>query len=113
MMSDLASYRRPAPGTQPAYDVPDYGSTHKRHPKQALVRLEHTLSEISGPRMTSSLYPSHADLSKANGREAMGERIIVAGRVLDEDGRPVRGAMVEIWQANAAGRYHHARDQHD
>jgi len=113
MMSDLASYRRPAPGTQPAYDVPDYGSTHKRHPKQALVRLEHTLSEISGPRMTSSLYPSHADLSKVNGREAMGERIIVAGRVLDEDGRPVRGAMVEIWQANAAGRYHHARDQHD
>jgi protocatechuate 3,4-dioxygenase beta subunit len=43
----------------------------------------------------------------------MGERIIVAGRVLDEDGRPVRGAMVEVWQANAAGRYHHARDQHD
>jgi protocatechuate 3,4-dioxygenase beta subunit len=43
----------------------------------------------------------------------MGERIIVAGRVLDERGSPLRGSMVEVWQANAAGRYHHARDQHD
>jgi protocatechuate 3,4-dioxygenase beta subunit len=63
--------------------------------------------------MTPVRYPSSADMSKHNGREAMGERIIVAGRVLDENGRPVRGAMIEVWQANAAGRYHHVRDQHD
>jgi protocatechuate 3,4-dioxygenase beta subunit len=43
----------------------------------------------------------------------MGERIIVEGRVVDEDGRPVPATMVELWQANAAGRYHHERDQHD
>jgi protocatechuate 3,4-dioxygenase beta subunit len=112
-MTDLLGYRRPDPATQPAYDVPGYGSTHHRHPKQALVRVPHTLSEASAPRMRPAWYASHDDMSRVNGKEAMGERIIVAGRVLDEDGRPVRGAMVEIWQANAAGRYHHARDQHD
>jgi protocatechuate 3,4-dioxygenase, beta subunit len=107
------AYRRPASGTQPAYDVPEYGSTHRRHPKQAPVRLEHTLTEVSAPRMEEARFPSHADLSRHEGREALGERIIVAGRVLDEDGRPVRGAMVEVWQANAAGRYAHSGDTHD
>jgi protocatechuate 3,4-dioxygenase, beta subunit len=111
-MSD-AAYRRPAPGTQPDYEVPGYGSTHRRHPRQAPVRLEHTPTETSAPRLTEAHYPSHADLTKVDGREALGERIIVAGRVLDEDGRPVRGAMVELWQANAAGRYAHPGDTHD
>jgi protocatechuate 3,4-dioxygenase beta subunit len=54
-----------------------------------------------------------ADLSTAAGGQAQGERIIVGGRVVDEDGRPVPNVMIEIWQANAAGRYDHARDQHD
>ena len=52
-------------------------------------------------------------MSMVAGKAAMGERMIVAGRVLDEDGRPLRGAMVEVWQANSAGRYHHVRDDHD
>ena len=112
-MSDAAAYRRPAPGTQPAYDVPAYGSTGRRHPMQAPVRLDHTPTETSAPRMTEALYPTHPDLSKGPGWEAQGERIIVAGRVLDEDGRPVPGAMVEVWQANAAGRYNHPGDTHD
>jgi protocatechuate 3,4-dioxygenase beta subunit len=112
-MTDPIDYRRPDPATQPPHDVPAYGSTHHRHPKQALVRVPHTLTEASGPRFSPAWYAPHADLSRHHGKEALGERIIVAGRVLDEDGRPVRGAMVEIWQANAAGRYHHPGDQHD
>jgi protocatechuate 3,4-dioxygenase beta subunit len=107
------SYIPIAPGSQPPLDAPAYGSTHKRHPNQPPIRIAPTLTETLAPRMTPALYPAHADLSKGEGWEAQGERIIVAGRVLDEDGRPLRGAMVEVWQANAAGRYNHARDQHD
>lgn len=107
------SYRRTEAGTQPPYDAPGYGSTHKRHPRQDLVRLDHMAGEVATPRMTAAQYPVQADLTQVAGRAAIGERIIVAGRVLDEDGRGVPGAMVEIWQANAAGRYAHPLDQHD
>jgi protocatechuate 3,4-dioxygenase beta subunit len=92
---------------------PAYGSTRKRHALHPPIAIPHTLSETSAPRFTPSAYPAYADMSVHEGQAAMGERIIVGGRVLDEDGRPVRGAMLEIWQANAAGRYHHVRDQHD
>src|SRR6185437_8699359 len=78
-----------------------------------LVRLPHTLTEVTGPRFSPDRFPVDADLSSLDGRAAMGERIIVAGRVVDEDGRPVPHTMIEIWQANSAGRYHHERDQHD
>ncbi|PZW39818.1 protocatechuate 3,4-dioxygenase beta subunit [Humitalea rosea] len=108
------AYRRPAPATQPAYDSPAYGSTHLRHPKAPLLRMPHTLSEVTGPRMSQGAYPAEADMTRLpNGRVVMGERIIIGGRVLDEDGRPVPGAMLEVWQANAAGRYNHPRDTHD
>jgi protocatechuate 3,4-dioxygenase beta subunit len=112
-MNDPLPYRRPDPATQPPYDFPAYRSTALRHPKQPLLRVEHTLSETTAPRLTPERYAPHADLSVHNGRTAQGQRIIVAGRVLDEDGRPVAGAMVEVWQANAAGRYNHPGDQHD
>ncbi len=109
-----AAYRRPDPATQPAFDSPGYGSTRLRHPTLPLLRMPHTLTETSAPRMSPSVYRPMADMTKlAHGREAMGERIIVAGRVGDEDGRPVRGAMLEVWQANAAGRYNHPGDTHD
>jgi protocatechuate 3,4-dioxygenase beta subunit len=55
--------------------------------------------------------PADADLTAHGDREPLGERIVVSGRVVDEDGRPVRGALLEIWQANAAGRYAHEVDQ--
>ncbi|MBV8580103.1 MAG: protocatechuate 3,4-dioxygenase subunit beta [Candidatus Eremiobacteraeota bacterium] len=101
-------------GTQPPYDFPAYTSTIKRHPKRALIEAPQTLSEVTGPTFASPWYgPNATDLSRVDGREAQGQRIIVAGRVLDEDGRPVRGTLVEVWQANAAGRYHHDGDQHD
>ncbi len=116
-MNDAESlpFRPYVPGTQPPLDAPAYGSTHKRHPNRALVPLPggQTATELTAPRFTPARYPALADLSRAGTHEAQGERIIVEGRVLDEAGRPVPGVMVEIWQANAAGRYNHARDQHD
>ncbi|MDB5412442.1 MAG: protocatechuate 3,4-dioxygenase subunit beta [Rubritepida sp.] len=112
-MSDPIPYARALPGTQPPLDAPAYGSTHSRAPRQAPIRAPHTLTEASSPRFSPQLLPGHADMSVVDGQAAMGERIIVAGRVLDEAGAPLRGSMVEVWQANSAGRYHHARDQHD
>ena len=111
-MNSPNGYRRESPGGHPPYDHPAYASTHKRAPRNAPVRLEHTLSEITGPRF-DTLAHGENDLTHFNGGEALGERIIVTGRVLDEDGRAIPHTMIEIWQANAAGRYGHAEDQHE
>ena len=110
---DPMTYARPAPGTQPPLDSPAYGSTRTRAPHQAPVRAPHTLTETSAPQFTPHHFPPREDLSTLHGQQALGERIIVAGRLLDEDGRPVRHAMVEVWQCNAAGRYDHPLDTHD
>ena len=76
--------------------------------------LPQTLSEITGPLLaTERLDATENDLTRQRMGEPLGERIIVQGRVLDEDGKPVPNALVEIWQCNAAGRYHHPGDQHD
>ncbi len=108
-----AAFRPYAPGTQPPYDVPAYLGTTKRHPKQKLHPLPHTVTETTGPAFSAGRFPPMADLTKVDGKGAQGERIIVAGTITDEDGKPVPHTMVEIWQANAAGRYHHPGDQHD
>lgn len=109
------SYAPFPPGSQPPYRVPAYGSTARRAPLQPLVELRgiDPVAEHAGPSFSSTQFPPTVDLAKPFGREALGERIIVAGRVTDEAERPVAGAMIELWQANAAGRYHHAADQHD
>ena len=112
-MADPAPFRPSAPGSQPPYDVRGYLGTHKRHPLQPLLRLEPTLTEATGPRFLPSQFPAHEDLSRVDGKSAQGQRIVVAGTVTDEDGRPIPHTMLEIWQANAAGRYHHPADQHD
>jgi protocatechuate 3,4-dioxygenase beta subunit len=78
-----------------------------------LIAFGQTITETTGPRFTAAQYPELPDISIADGHAAMGERIIVRGRVTDEDGRPVPHTMIEVWQANASGRYHHERDQHD
>lgn len=112
-MSDPIPYARPAPGTQPPLDSPTYRSTQIRAPLKPPIRAPHTLTEASSPRLSPAHYPVRDDMSAPGGKAAIGERIIVAGRVLDEAGRPVANSMLEIWQANAAGRYHHVRDDHD
>jgi protocatechuate 3,4-dioxygenase beta subunit len=113
-MVDVRPYRREKPGNHPPYLYPDYASTVKRAPKRALHPLDATLTEVTGPVFSGGWTgPAIADLTRAGAAPPIGERIIVAGRVLDEDGKPVAGTLLELWQANAAGRYHHERDQHD
>lgn len=102
--------------SHPPYLYPDYKSTGLRAPTQPLVPLDQDLPETTGPSFPADLLvPLDADLTRNSLRngEPLGERIVVAGRVLDEDGRPVTNTLVEIWQANAAGRYVHSTDQHD
>ncbi|MGH6912835.1 MAG: protocatechuate 3,4-dioxygenase subunit beta, partial [Geminicoccales bacterium] len=102
--------------SQPPYVHPDYKSTVLRGPLKPLVPLPHTLSELTGPVYGhESVGSLDNDLTRNGARngEPLGERIIVGGRVLDEAGRPVPNTLIEIWQANAAGRYVHGADQHD
>ena len=109
-MSETLPFRPFVAGTQPPLDHAPYGSTHLRHPTRPLRRLAQTVSETTGPHFTPALFPEIGDLTNQGKGEPLGERIIVAGRVTDEDGRPVPNTMVEIWQANAAGRYAHPED---
>jgi protocatechuate 3,4-dioxygenase beta subunit len=112
-MTTRTRYKREDAGAQPPNNSAAYASTVKRAPQHAPIRLDSTLSEITGPRFGRELVSAaDADLSRWNGGEALGERIVVTGRVLDEDGRPISETLVEIWQANAAGRYAHEVDQH-
>jgi protocatechuate 3,4-dioxygenase, beta subunit len=110
----VKAYRRPKPGTQPEYLFRPYASTIKRAPKRPLVMLPHTLTEVTGPVFgRDEVRPGDHDLTRQHKGEPIGERIVLSGRVLDEDGRAVPHTLVEIWQANAAGRYPHKVDQHD
>lgn len=100
----------------PPYRFTDYKSTALRGPAQPLVPIPHTLSELTGPAYGhASVTDLDWDLTKNGAKygEPLGERIIVEGRVLDEDGRPLPDTLIEVWQANAAGRYIHHRDDHD
>jgi protocatechuate 3,4-dioxygenase beta subunit len=98
---------------QPPYLAPDYGSTRTRAPTRPLVVIPPTLSELTGPCFgRDSVLAGDADLTRQHDGEPLGERIVVAGQVVDEDDRPVPDTLIEIWQANAAGRYHHVIDQH-
>ena len=110
----VAGYRRPYFATQPPYLYPPYRSTVKRSPSQPLVLLPHTLSEVTGPVFGyDDVKPTDNDLTRQHDGEPIGERVVVSGRVLDENSRPVAHALVEMWQANAAGRYRHVVDDHD
>ncbi len=115
-MSDTDDYQARDWSVHPPYLHADYKSTVLRSPSKPLVPLAQTLSELTGPVYgQDALGPLDDDLTK-NGTvdgEPLGERIIVTGRVMDEDGRPVPNTLVEIWQTNAAGRYIHKVDQHN
>ncbi len=113
-MKGIAPYRRPYVDTQPEYLFPKYASTVRRAPAQPLVVLPHTLSEVTAPVFGyGDIQRGDNDLTKQHQGEPQGERIVVSGRVLDENGTPIPSLLIEIWQANAAGRYNHRVDQHD
>ena len=109
----MIGYRRDDAEQHPPHLYPDYVSTRLRAPERPLVALPHTLSEITGPVYGHEHVGAlDHDLTRQHAGEPLGERIIVSGRVLDGDGRPVPQTLIEIWQANAAGRYIHRLDQH-
>src|SRR5258708_34056509 len=103
-MEKLPVFDRVPPGTQPEYLHPPYRSSMKRAPTQPLILLPNTLSERTGPVFgQNTVAPTDSDLTAQHAGAPLGERIVVSGRVLDEGCRPVRGALIEVWQANAAG----------
>jgi protocatechuate 3,4-dioxygenase beta subunit len=106
------AYVRAPAGLHPPLDYPPYKSTALRHPKQPLIYLPHTITEITGPALHATLdvTADDADLTIQHDSDPIGERINVFGRVFDTEGKPLRDTLVEIWQANAAGRYHHRSD---
>jgi protocatechuate 3,4-dioxygenase beta subunit len=109
----LAGYRRDDVEVDPPYLYPDYVATRTRAPKRPLLLLPHTLTEVTGPVYGHErIGELDHDLTRQHDGEPLGERVILHGRVLDGDRRPVRNTLVEIWQANAAGRYRHAVDRH-
>jgi protocatechuate 3,4-dioxygenase beta subunit len=91
-------------------------STSRRAPLHPPIPIPQTISELTGPVYGREIFRTGDDDLTTNagtGRPALGERIVVSGRVLEEDGRPVANTLVEIWQCNAAGRYAHVKDTHD
>ncbi|MGH3517804.1 MAG: protocatechuate 3,4-dioxygenase subunit beta [Haloechinothrix sp.] len=108
----LPSYRRDPEGTHPSLNSPEYRSTALRHPKQLPVLLPQMLTEVTGPLLGAGRVGElDNDLTRQHAGEPIGQRIIVYGRLLDGNGQPVPDSLVEIWQANAGGRYRHIGDR--
>src|SRR5262245_55647636 len=105
---------RSSAGVHPPADSPAYRSSALRHPKRPLIIVPQSLSELSGAVYgEDTVGPSDHDLTAQHDAPPAGQRLVVSGRVLDEDDRPVPQTLIEIWQANAAGRYAHTSDQWD
>jgi protocatechuate 3,4-dioxygenase beta subunit len=106
------SYVREGADVHPPMDYAGYKSTRLRHPKEPLVYLPQMITEITGPQLGDARItgPLDNDLTRQHEGEPIGERIIVRGRVFDTEGKPLRNTLVEVWQANAAGRYLHRGD---
>ena len=99
--------------SDPPYLHPDYRSTVPRSPGRIIAPIPEELHSLRAPVFgEDEVRPEDADLTRQHAGEPLGERIVVTGRVVDEDGRPIAGTLVEVWQANAAGRYVHEVDQH-
>jgi protocatechuate 3,4-dioxygenase beta subunit len=113
-MMNPESHMRPGERqSQPPLTYPAYRSNELRAPTRPLVRVPANLRDLAAPVYGSlPIGDGDRDLTRQHAGEPLGERIVVAGRVLDEDGRAVPRTLVEIWQANAAGRYCHAIDDH-
>jgi protocatechuate 3,4-dioxygenase beta subunit len=109
----IGSIVRGNPEIFPPYLYEAYQSTRRRAPQQGLIKVPLTVTELTGPgQYMSAITPEDADLTRNSGTagEAIGQRIIVTGKVLDGQGNPVPNTLMEIWQANAAGRYAHKLD---
>jgi protocatechuate 3,4-dioxygenase, beta subunit len=99
--------------SQPPLLYPPYKSTVLRAPSKPLIRIPERFAELAAPLFGElPIGEADSDLTRQHAGEPLGERIVVAGRVLDEEGRPVPHTLVELWQCNAAGRYRHAKDTH-
>ena len=117
-MTDLNSTTRlqlptypAATGVHPPHRSPAYRSTILRAPAQPPLQLPQNLTEVTGPLFGAErVRPTDSDLTQQHGGEAIGQRVILHGQVLDSNGRAVPDTLVEIWQANAAGRYRHSTD---
>jgi len=111
--ADLPQYTS-EPGVHPPLLSPDYRSTVLRAPRRSPLILPQGLTEVTGPLLGEGrVQPSDADLTRQSDGEPIGQRILVLGQVRDSDGRAVPHTLVEIWQANAAGRYAHENDLWD
>jgi protocatechuate 3,4-dioxygenase, beta subunit len=109
----LAGYAAPPPGTHPPLAYAGYRSSVLRSPTREPVPLPHGITELTGPLLgPGRVTESDSDLTAQHDGEPQGQRIIVTGRLLDSGGRAVPDALVEVWQANAGGRYRHKGDQH-
>jgi protocatechuate 3,4-dioxygenase beta subunit len=109
----MSGFRAEDLTVQPPYRYAGYGSTALRAPSRPLIPIAQTISETTGPIFgEDAVRPGDNDLTRMHAGEPIGERIILAGRVLDEGGNPVPRTLVEIWQANSAGRYAHPADDH-
>jgi protocatechuate 3,4-dioxygenase, beta subunit len=113
VISSRYTVRPDEAGSQPPLVYPPYRSNLKRAPSQPLLRLPPNFVDLLTPVFGYlPIAGTDNDLTRQHPGEPLGERIVVSGRVLDEDGRAVPNALVEIWQSNAAGRYFHAIDDH-
>jgi protocatechuate 3,4-dioxygenase beta subunit len=115
-MLEIKPYKQRDWKSHPPYRYEGYRSSIKRAPLKRLVPIKQTLSETTGPIFGhEAVGPEESDLTRnaGTGSEAMGERLIIVGRVMDEDERSVPNTLIEIWQANSAGRYRHETDQHN
>jgi protocatechuate 3,4-dioxygenase beta subunit len=102
------------PASQSEGVVQGYVQTGWRWPAQPMARRAHGIAELTGPRdLTQRLAPVRGDLAGYGDKRAIGQLIEIRARVVDEDGTPVPGAMVEIWHCNAAGKYIHPNDDND
>jgi protocatechuate 3,4-dioxygenase, beta subunit len=111
--SDIVLPDDPSVGPEVQVDYPGYRSTRLRVPRRPLVTSREELLALDGPVFGEDVVGEHDDdLTAQHDGEPLGERIVVSGRVVDEDGRPISGALLEVWQANAAGRYRHEVDRH-
>jgi len=107
----IEGYAHAPAGVHPPLASPEYRSTRLRAPSRPALRVPPTPTEVSGPVFgRERLGPHDHDLTRQHDGDPIGQRIIVTGRVLDAGGHPITGTLVEVWQANASGRYRHVND---